>query len=104
VLLQEVEGVLQDAVGPAVGVVGVPHTYLGSLIACVVEDPSSVPPAQWAAFGRLSAAQRPRLWYHVPRLPMTAAGKPDRQALRRLVVDARAGCGPARLLVPPAGR
>jgi long-chain acyl-CoA synthetase len=104
VLLQEVEGVLQDAVGPAVAVVGVPHTYLGSVIACVVEDPGGLLLAQRAAAGRLSAAQRPRLWYQVPRLPVTAAGKADRQALRQLVVDARAGRGPARRLVPPAAR
>ena len=101
VLLHEVEGVLQDAAGPAVAVVGVPHDYLGAVIACVVDDPDRVSSAQRTASARLSPAQRPRLWYQVPRLPVTAAGKPDRRALRRMVVEARDGRGPARLLVPP---
>jgi acyl-CoA synthetase (AMP-forming)/AMP-acid ligase II len=104
VLLHEVEGVLQDAVGSGVAVVGVPHAYLGSVVACALEDPGDVPPAREVSRSRLSAAQRPRLWCHVPQLPLTAAGKTDREALRRVVVDARAGRGPGELLVPTARR
>ena len=102
VLLQDVEGVLQDVATSPVAVVGVPHAYLGSVIACVVEDADDLPEVRRAAAGRLSAAQRPRFWCHLANLPLSAAGKLDRQELHRLVVGARAGDGPARLLVPPA--
>ena len=79
-----------------------PHAYLGSVIACVVEDANDLPEVRRAAAGRLSAAQRPRFWCHLANLPLNAAGKLDRQELHRLVVAARAGEGPARLLVPSA--
>jgi long-chain acyl-CoA synthetase len=102
VLLQDVEGVLQDVAASGVAVVGVPHDYLGSVIACVVEDPNDLPALRRAAAGRLSAAQRPRLWCGLASLPVSVAGKLDRSELRRLVVGARAGDGPVRLLVRPA--
>jgi len=102
VLLQDVEGVLQDVATSPVAVVGVPHAYLGSVIACVVEDANDLPEVRRAAAGRLSPAQRPRFWCHLATLPLNAAGKLDRQELHRLVVAARAGEGPARLLVPSA--
>lgn len=99
VLLQDVEAVLQDVAGSSVALVGVPHAYLGAVIACVVQDANDVPALRRAVAGHLSAAQRPRLWCHLEDLPVSAAGKLDRVALRRHVVDARAGRGPARLVV-----
>ena len=98
VLLHEVQAVLQEVVASPVAVVGVPHAYLGAVIACLVEDLDDLPAARRAA-DHLAPAQRPRWWCHVADLPVTAAGKSDPNALRRLVLDARAGRGPARLLV-----
>ena len=91
---------LQDVATSPVAVVGVPHAYLGSVIACVVEDaddlpevagrrPAGCPPPSGPGSGATSRA-----------CPLSAAGKLDRQELHRLVVGARAGDGPARLLVP----
>jgi long-chain acyl-CoA synthetase len=96
--------VLQDAAHSPVAVVGVPHAYLGSVLACVVEDVNDVPAVRRAAADRLSAAQRPRFWCQLANLPLGAAGKLDRQELHRLVADARAGDGPVRLLASPARR
>ena len=94
---------LQEVVASPVAVVGVPHAYLGAVIACLVEDLDDLPAARRAA-DHLAAAQRPRWWCHVPRLPLTTAGKADHEALRRVVIDARAGRGPARLLTASGSR
>lgn len=102
VLLHDVEGVLRDVSTSSVAVVGVPHAYLGAVVACVLEDANDLPEVRRAAADRLSVAQRPRLWCQLSGLPVGVSGRLDRVALRRLVVGARAGDGPARLLVPPA--
>lgn len=100
VLLADVQDVLQSAADGPVGVVGVPHAYLGTILACAAEDVADLTRARRAARSELSAAQRPPLWCYVPRLPMTAAGTVDRGQLRELVVAARAGAGLGRVVVP----
>ena len=102
VLLADVEGVVRAAAAGGIAVVGMPHRYLGTVLACAAEDVADLGAAHRAAHAQLSAAQRPRLWFHLPTLPMTAAGKLDRSELGRLVAAARAGHGPARAVVPPA--
>ena len=103
VLLADVADVLRRAATGAVELVGVPHAHLGTVLACVATDVDDLAAARAAARTGLAPAQRPRLWCLAPELPATAAGKPDRAGLARLVADARAGRGPARLVLPRTG-
>jgi long-chain acyl-CoA synthetase len=85
VLVADVEAVLASVVAGEVVVLGVPHPDLGEVVAAVLTDPDDREPARQAAVERLDPAQRPRLWFHVPGLPLLTAGKVDRAALTRLV-------------------
>jgi long-chain acyl-CoA synthetase len=85
VLVADVEAVLGDAVVGEVVVLGVPHAELGEVVAAVLTDPDDRGPAGQAAVERLDPAQRPRLWFHVPELPVGTTGKVDRAAVARLV-------------------
>jgi long-chain acyl-CoA synthetase len=99
VLVADVEAVLAAAVAGEVVVLGVPHPELGEVVAAVLTDPGDREPARQAAVERLDPAQRPRLWFHVPGLPVGRAGKVDRAALVTLVT------GPsARRLVAASDR
>jgi long-chain acyl-CoA synthetase len=89
VLVADVEVGLRRAGVPDVVVVGVPHVRLGSVVAAVVTDVTVVDRARAAALEVLSPVQRPRLWLHLPRFPVTAAGKVDRSAVAALVRDGR---------------
>jgi long-chain acyl-CoA synthetase len=102
VLLADVEGVVRAAATGGIAVVGLPHAYLGTVLVCAAEHVPDLSAARAAARAELSAAQRPRLWCHVPRLPVTPAGKLDRRTLGRLVAAARDRRGPVRFVVPPA--
>jgi long-chain acyl-CoA synthetase len=59
----------------------VPHPTLGQVVAAVLTDPDDAAPARDRAGRALSPVQRPRLWFHLDALPMTPAGKLDRQAV-----------------------
>lgn len=80
VSLAEVEAALGAAAHAPFAVVGVPHPTLGAVLAVVVTDPADEARLRDVARA-LPAAQRPRLWYRRPVLPLTAAGKLDRVAL-----------------------
>jgi long-chain acyl-CoA synthetase len=97
VLVADVETVLASAASGEVAVVGVPHAELGQVVAAVLTDPADRTGARQAAVERLDPAQRPRLWFHVPRLPAGVAGKLDRAALAELV----AGPDARRLVATP---
>ena len=96
VLVADVELWLRRAGVPDVVVVGVPHRRLGSVVAAVVADVTVADHARAAARAALSSVQRPRLWFHLARFPVTASGKVDRAA-----VAALAGAG--RLPAVPRG-
>ncbi|WP_148574699.1 AMP-binding protein [Nocardioides caldifontis] len=85
VLVADVEAVLATAVSGEVVVLGVPHEELGEVVAAVLTDPDDRVAARQAAVERLDPAQRPRVWFHVPTLPVGAAGKVDRAALAGIV-------------------
>lgn len=92
VVIKGVPGVV-DAV-----VVGTPHAYLGAIVTAVVEtDGRTTIRADLDAAVRrgLAAAQRPRRWLAVERLPRTASGKPARAAVGAALVT---GALPARPL------
>jgi acyl-coenzyme A synthetase/AMP-(fatty) acid ligase len=81
VLVAEVESALEAATGHRVAVVGLPHPDLGEVLCGVVTDPTTLPALRVAALDLLDPAQRPRRWFDLPGLPLTAAGKLDRTAL-----------------------
>jgi len=83
VLVDDVEHALRAACGAEVVVVGVAHSRLGQVVAAVATEREAVTAARSAA-RELPPAQRPRLWFHLPRLPVTSAGKVDRQAIAEL--------------------
>jgi acyl-coenzyme A synthetase/AMP-(fatty) acid ligase len=85
VLVADVEAALAGVVDGGVVVLGVPHEELGSVLAAVLTDPADAAAVRERAREVLTTAARPRLWFASPELPMTAAGKVDREALRRAV-------------------
>jgi acyl-coenzyme A synthetase/AMP-(fatty) acid ligase len=94
--LAEVERVLRDAASGEVCAVGVRHGSLGQVIAVVVTVAGDHRVLRRVARSELMPAARPRLWFHLERLPETGSGKVDRAALVSLVSD---GDSPARRLV-----
>ncbi|MFI6815404.1 AMP-binding protein [Nonomuraea sp. NPDC050328] len=79
VVPEDVEAVLREAPGVRdVVVVGSPHPVLGSVVTAVVEGRPARDELEAVARAGLDPAQRPRLWYAMPALPRTPAGKPAR--------------------------
>lgn len=89
VLVGDVERALHRATGADVLVLGVPHPRLGAVVAAVLPDPAVLPRLRAAARAVLPAAQRPRRWFALPRLPLTPAGKVDRGAVAELAAEGR---------------
>lgn len=88
----EVEAVLETCPGiEAAAVFGVDDETWGQIVAAALVAPQ--PPSDAVLSGflaeRLAAYKRPRRICYVARLPVTAAGKPDRSALRTLVPGLR---------------
>jgi acyl-CoA synthetase (AMP-forming)/AMP-acid ligase II len=88
VAVADVEAVLLPRAAGEVVVLGVPHEDLGAVLAVVLTERGDHPLLLEAARTTLHGAHRPRLWFHVPELPLTAAGKVDRAALVPLVSGA----------------
>ena len=81
VRVSEVEAVLRAHAGGELVVLGVPHPTLGEVLAAVLTDPADHGRLVAAAREELVEAARPRRWWHTDALPLTAAGKVDRQAV-----------------------
>jgi acyl-CoA synthetase (AMP-forming)/AMP-acid ligase II len=79
VLLADIEATLRPSLVGQVAVVGLPHVELGGIVAAVLTDDRDQGPARVAAAGL--GPGRPRRWFVRDRLPLTPAGKVDRQAL-----------------------
>lgn len=90
VLVADVEGTLRSELRGALVVLGLEHASLGQVVAAALTDPDDLGPARSAARERLAPAQRPRLWFHVPRLPTNDAGKVDRPAVLTAVTGPHA--------------
>lgn len=86
VLVADVEAALRRGLRGDLVVVGTPHARLGEVVTAVLTDPTDHPTAWRAARGELAPAQRPRRWYRLDALPVTAAGKTDRAGVRRVLV------------------
>lgn len=85
VLTPEVEAALEHATGHTLAVLGLAHPDLGEVLCGVVTDVRFVWKLRDAARELLEPAQRPRRWFEVAELPVTPAGKLDRQSLRRMI-------------------
>lgn len=85
VLTPEVEAALEHATGHTLAVLGLAHPDLGEVLCGVVTDVRFVWKLRDAARELLEPAQRPRRWFEVAELPVTPAGKLDRQSLRSMI-------------------
>lgn len=83
VRVADVEAVLAGAATGEVVALGLPHDELGDVLAAVLTDPADLVRTRERAREVLTAAARPRVWLACPEPPLTAAGKLDREALRR---------------------
>ncbi|GAB3419668.1 hypothetical protein GCM10027569_46880 [Flindersiella endophytica] len=72
-------------------VVGVPHAELGEVVAAVIEPTDGLSPGlgalRTAVAGSLPAAERPRRWYLIDRLPRTGSGKLAHAQVRSGLAD-----------------
>jgi acyl-CoA synthetase (AMP-forming)/AMP-acid ligase II len=84
VLIGDIEAALHDAASGDVYVVALAHDRLGSVMAGVCTDADDLVTLRHHARTVLDRAHRPVRWVHVPILPVTAAGKVDRNALAAL--------------------
>jgi len=92
----EVESVLRTATRGELYVIGLPHHRLGGVLAGVLTVAGDHAAVRALARSRLPGASCPRRWFHVERIPVTAAGKVDRRALVSLLSGEQ---GRARRLV-----
>jgi acyl-CoA synthetase (AMP-forming)/AMP-acid ligase II len=90
VLVVDVEATLEQAAGRPVAVVGLPHADLGQVLCGVVTDAASIGPLRSLARELLDPAERPRRWFELAELPLTPAGKLDRERLSSML-QARGG-------------
>ncbi len=91
VLVADVEAAVRPAVSGDLAVVGLPHPDLGEVVAAVLTDRRCFGAARERSKAVLSPASRPRLWFAVPVLPVTSAGKVDRAALTTMLVSSAEG-------------
>lgn len=81
----DVEAVLRPAAHGEIAVVGVPNANLGVVLAVALTERSDLGEVRRTARERLAGPFLPRLWFLLPRLPLTSAGKTDRVALVSLL-------------------
>lgn len=91
VLVADVEQALEHATGHRVVVLGVPHPDLGQVLCAALVDPTALEAVRDAARDVLEPAHRPRRWVAVEELPLTPAGKVDRDRLAALVASSSEG-------------
>lgn len=89
VIVEEVERALRRLPGVEdAGVLGLPHTRLGQVLAAVVVG-SAADASLRAAVAAMPAPSRPRRWLHAEALPRTPGGKLRRDELPDLVAKLR---------------
>ncbi len=89
VLVADVEEPLRVRLAGELVVVGLPHTALGEVVTAVLTDAADLATARETARRSLQGVHRPRLWFHLPVLPLTGAGKIDRAAIVRRLLEQR---------------
>lgn len=90
VLLAPIEAELQEHARSRVVVLALPDGRLGELVGCVTSAADHDKVRQWAQ-EHLVGPRRPRRWLVRERLPLTAAGKVDRQRLAEDILAGRGG-------------
>lgn len=80
----DVEQQLRAAATGTVLVVGVPDERLGAIVVGVLTEADDLPAVR-ARARALDPAHRPHRWHVLPEIPVTAAGKPDRERIVELV-------------------
>jgi long-chain acyl-CoA synthetase len=85
VLTADVEAALAPHAEGDVVVVAAPHAHHGSVVAAVLTRAADHVRLVERARSTLGAAAQPRVWLECPDLPLTPAGKLDREALADLV-------------------
>lgn len=85
VQVADVEAELRRAARGEVVVLAVPHPRLGAVVTAVLTEATDHPALVAASRQRLDPPARPRTWHLCDRLPLTAAGKVDRDALAALL-------------------
>ncbi|MGH3413166.1 MAG: AMP-binding enzyme [Marmoricola sp.] len=83
--LAAVESALADRARGPFAVVGVPHPVIGAVLAAAVTDPGDRRRLRDHARHVLPPSHRPRLWRVLHDLPLTPAGKVDRDRLADLL-------------------
>jgi len=81
VVLADVEAALRPYARGEVVVVGRPHPRLGAVLVAVCTDPVDVAELPVVARRVLTSSHRPRHWSVLEALPVTAAGKVDRDRI-----------------------
>lgn len=81
VVLADVEAVLRSSARGEIVVVGRPHPRLGAVLVGVCTEAGDVEVLTTTARRELPASHRPRAWEVVGTLPVTAAGKVDRDRI-----------------------
>jgi O-succinylbenzoic acid--CoA ligase len=76
--------------GVRAAVIGVPDAVWGTMIIAVTDSPGSLEDLQAVVRESLPAYAVPRELIHVDALPWLASGKPDRLAIRSMIIDALA--------------
>ncbi len=87
VLVADIEAVLRPLARGDLIITGLPHERLGAIVVAAVTDHDDATTLADIARTSLPAAQRPRRWFALESIPLTAAGKPDREAVAALVSD-----------------
>lgn len=90
VLVADVESVLRPLAHGEVIVTGIAHERLGAIVVAAVTDPADAAVLADAARRLLPAAQRPRRWFALDAVPLTSAGKTDRDSVAVMVAQASA--------------
>lgn len=89
VIAADIEAVLAPHAAGTVVITGMPHERLGALVAGVLTDEGDATVLSRIAREQLPPAQRPRRWFVLSAMPVTAAGKIDRAGVMAALADAR---------------
>jgi O-succinylbenzoic acid--CoA ligase len=89
--LAEVERIVRMWAGPGreAVVVGVPHPEWGTALVVVSDGPGELAEVQQLVRRSLPSYAAPQAHVRLPSLPRLASGKPDRQAIRSMIIADR---------------
>lgn len=86
VILADIEAALRRVVQGDVVAVGLPDDRLGAVLGVVLTDVEDLEQLRSLTRGWPSV-ERPRRWFLLPEIPLTPAGKPDRQRIVQMLAS-----------------